>query len=325
MSEITAALTGIAIGATSKGLNKLAESLPSAFSAWWEPIQKVRMAKADAKSISIISEALRENIDMPVTYKDGTVEVISEDAKSLLDRSQNRFVYEQLQKQENIEISLNYAYDELENEDVVSDEPVEQDWMFRYFNLVQDITDDEMRKLWGKILAGEVKKPGTYSYRTMQSLQLMTKSDLEFLTHVFNFVIFSGQHKIICDNTTSFVNVNFSALDLNKMIDLGILSSNSLVKSFDNSKGIVAYSNNFILILNPSNDTKLKDFNFSFYNLTSLGMELYSLSPCNNDETLKQFSKLVHKKNNKYNLGLHKITCINNGKFKYDHTNILEQ
>ena len=66
MDTTTLTLGGAAIIATSKGLNKLAESLPMAISKFYEPIHQVRMAKAKKKSLSIISEAMRENIDMPI-------------------------------------------------------------------------------------------------------------------------------------------------------------------------------------------------------------------------------------------------------------------
>jgi hypothetical protein len=49
------------------------------------------------------------------------------------------------------------ATEELKKENDVSDTPVDEDWIVRFFNVVEDISDEMMQQLWGRILAGEVK------------------------------------------------------------------------------------------------------------------------------------------------------------------------
>ena len=42
----------------------------------------------------------------------------------------------------------------------VSDEPIDEGWENRFFNIVEEISDDELREIWGRVLAGEIKKSG---------------------------------------------------------------------------------------------------------------------------------------------------------------------
>ena len=71
----------------------------------------------------------------------------------------------------NIDNVTQIAAEQLSQEDFVSEEPVEEDWTTRFFNIVEDISDEEMQRLWGKILAGEVKQPKSYSLRTLELLK----------------------------------------------------------------------------------------------------------------------------------------------------------
>ncbi len=56
-------------------------------------------------------------------------------------------------------------------ENEVQDHEVDHDWTARFFNDVQDVSSEEMQRLWAKILAGEVEKPGSTSFKTMDILK----------------------------------------------------------------------------------------------------------------------------------------------------------
>lgn len=61
----------------------------------------------------------------------------------------------------------------------VSDEPVDPDWFARFFDNVKDVSQQDMQKLWGKLLSGEVAQPGTYSLRTLDVLRNLTSKDTQ--------------------------------------------------------------------------------------------------------------------------------------------------
>lgn len=53
------------------------------------------------------------------------------------------------------------------------------DWFARFIDCAQDVSDDEMRLLWAKILSGELNKPNSISAMTLETLRNMSKRDAE--------------------------------------------------------------------------------------------------------------------------------------------------
>ena len=73
----------------------------------------------------------------------------------------------------------------------VPDTPVDHDWAARFFDNAKDVSDEEMQKLWAKLLAGEVESPGSVSLRTLSILREMTQKEAELFARAVNY-IFSG-------------------------------------------------------------------------------------------------------------------------------------
>ena len=111
--------------------------------------------------------------------------------QDVLDRISERIIHKEIRKQNNIDKVTRIAIEELENESSISSTPVDEDWAVRFFNIVEDITDEQMQILWGKILAGEVKSPNSFSIRTIEFLKNMIKIDAELFTKASNYVITS--------------------------------------------------------------------------------------------------------------------------------------
>ena len=55
------------------------------------------------------------------------------------------------------------------------------DFLNRLMDIAEDVTADELKILWGKILGGEFNKPGTFSLRTLDILKNMTSQE----AHIF--------------------------------------------------------------------------------------------------------------------------------------------
>ena len=70
-----------------------------------------------------------------------------------------------------MEAVISNAYAELKDETAVADKSVDIDWISRLFNIVEDIGNEEMQYIWGKILAGEIKNPGKFSLRTLDTIR----------------------------------------------------------------------------------------------------------------------------------------------------------
>lgn len=86
---------------------------------------------------------------------------------------------QQTKRQANVMTIAAEAADQL-GEDV-SEEPVDPDWIARFFSYAQDISTEQLQHLWGRILAREVQQPGQVPLRTVELLRNMTKSDADLL------------------------------------------------------------------------------------------------------------------------------------------------
>jgi hypothetical protein len=66
-------------------------------------------------------------------------------------------------------------------DEAVSDEPINADWFARWRDNAQDVTDEDVQRLWARALAGEVKEPGKYSLRTLDFLRSVSKTEAELI------------------------------------------------------------------------------------------------------------------------------------------------
>ena len=71
----------------------------------------------------------------------------------------------------------------------VSDEPIDEGWENRFFNIVEEISDDELREIWGRVLAGEIKKPKSYSLRTLECLRNLNKEEASLIVKVAPYYV----------------------------------------------------------------------------------------------------------------------------------------
>src|SRR6202453_2433377 len=57
--------------------------------------------------------------------------------------------------------------------------PVAQDWSRHFFSSSQDVSDEDIQKIWARILAGEVTRPGSFAKRTLDALRLIDKQEAD--------------------------------------------------------------------------------------------------------------------------------------------------
>ena len=183
MSEVVEIIKGL-VSPCEKLINAVHETVGKMY----EPRYIKRKADAKAYEIQKISQALSEASDVPIVYDKGDLTMNTTDFDELVKRAGNRLAYQELRKQTNIEAVVSNAYNDLENEAPVNDEPVDPDWLIRFFNSVEDISNEQMQYLWGKILAGEIKHPNTFSMRTLNLLRNLTQKEAELFKKISPYI-----------------------------------------------------------------------------------------------------------------------------------------
>lgn len=286
-----------------KPLEKLIDVVSIAVGGLLKPWQIVREAKAQAKSDSIIA------IEQAKTKA-----IIEGDAEKAqyLDTINERLIKKEKRRQKNIENVVSTAGKILEAEKDVSKEPVNPDWTIRFFDIVQDVSDNEMQLLWGQILAGEIKQPQSYSLRTLETLRNMTKEEAELFQKIAQFVLVQGESFLFtADDVMEKFGVNYS--NIAKLIEVGLIQPGEFVTrnySSNNIKDVkygIIYGNIVIIIEQKANSPKIS---VPIKLLTTSGKELVKLINIHpNIDYIKELARTIKKDN--VIVGYAKIVSIN--------------
>jgi hypothetical protein len=65
----------------------------------------------------------------------------------------------------------------------------DEDWVARYVEAASQVSDQKMQEVWGRILAGEIKKPGTFSLRTLHVVTTLSKFEAEYFERYAKHVV----------------------------------------------------------------------------------------------------------------------------------------
>ena len=173
-------------------LDKLLDYAASGIGSVAGPMLAPWKASRDARGKLISAQGEVEAERILAEGRAGTMQIISAaqaDARSALvspgaalqgeitisDVVNQRIQFQERKRQANIGSAVRNAALEL-GDGNVQDHEVDHDWTARFFNDVQDVSSEEMQKLWGKVLAGEVERPGSHPIRTLTVLKNLDKT-----------------------------------------------------------------------------------------------------------------------------------------------------
>lgn len=103
------------------------------------------------------------------------------------DRTIKRARLSQLRKQQNIENIMQKTLSYCSN--VEFGQKTDHDWFSRYIALSEDVSNPTMQDLWAKILAGELTKPGSFSFKALQVFRDMSIYDAKLLAKACSLAI----------------------------------------------------------------------------------------------------------------------------------------
>lgn len=301
----------------SEPITKLIEVIGCGIGKFLEAGHIKRNAKAEAYKIETISNPIL-NSNIPIIYDDGKVQINSTDFDELVKRTGSRLAFQEIQKQQNIESVIVKTYAELENEPPVSDEPVDPDWILRFFNSIEDISNDDMQTVWAKILAGEIKQPKSVSLRTLDVVKNLSPDEAKQFEEICKLG-FENNFPITWQ--LSIMKSIESSQDCGLIQPVNVLNSfneerNTLVTLFNRTYCIVltktTHSNRFSVIKNAT--------------LTKAGKELFKMLDIPFDyEYCCDYLKKLNTIKDSFKLSLHKIDSINNytGKIQYNEKDLL--
>ena len=160
------------------------------------------------------------------------------------------------------------------------DRKVDDDWLFRWRDAASTVSSEELQTLWGRMIAGEIKSPGSFSLRTLEFLKNLSHEEALQIAKVSPFVIdgdviFRGNKQLLDSEgiTFSFL-VDLQNLGVVSGVEtLGIdrTIGSEATEKFEQT--IVSY--NRVLVV--THEDASKEIKLRVYKLTLLGREILKL------------------------------------------------
>lgn len=216
-----------------------------------------------------------------------------------------------------------YGHLQPPREDVTSNHAETQfsiDRFVRFFEDAGNISDDQIQELWAKVLAGEIKQPGSFSLRTLDVLKNLSKTEAEIFRVIASYAISFGNSYYICIDKDMQSKFNYRAM-LFAMYDCGIIENN-IASHYD-----LAAPNSLLLmkigdlVCFTHNESEEKYY-VEVQRFTKTGNELIQLV-LSDEEYLLSFFTLTKQKFPNLNLTVHRVVENNGATFRYEVKNLL--
>lgn len=281
----------------SQPMTKLVEFVSAGIGTLYRPIAIRGEAEARAFEIKAIAkaeaEAKAESKAIEVNASLNRIQTIAQSNPELAERARQRLLAREIEGQQNIEAIAEYASAALPNS--VSSEPVGQDWRRKFFVDAENVCEQDMQLLWGKVLAGELASPGTFGLRTLDTLKQLSRREAELFRKACGLAMADGWIALpSSDINTALAAFGLTFGDILTLRDAGlILHGDHLHKNFTPPQPVTepekikaVLSNNGVLI--ELSGAALAQLQLPALIFTQAGREMQRLiDPEENTEYLK--------------------------------------
>jgi hypothetical protein len=159
------------------------------------------------------------------------------------------------------------------------DRPVDDDWLFAWRDYAGRISSEDLQRLWGSVLAGEIKSPGRHSMRTLEFLRGISRPEAELIERLAQFVVGS---RIVRSQADYMTTHGLSFDHLLRLQELGVvfgveaLGLTTQYKTNIPGRFIQALvSHGKVLIVEHADGTK--QLAIEIYGLTTVGAQVLGL------------------------------------------------
>ena len=261
---------------------KTAKSFADLAKDWLSPTIAKRQTAAELYEMEEKIKFAKNHSEVEfVIREDGTPGFITSAEQEQAIRASRRLLAEAERHQDNLENVYMNAANDVDDINALPSESINDDWIARFNNNAQDISNKDMQLIWGKILSGEFNKPGSFSLRTLDVVKNISSDEAKVFQKVLPYVI--------CYNNIAFVTVekellkqcDYSHGDLLRLDSCGlvqVIPYTQIVEEIESKKEKrCLYTNGMLLEMRNEESS---DFHFSIdnvYLLTEAGISLFNL------------------------------------------------
>ncbi|HCT3870688.1 TPA: DUF2806 domain-containing protein [Klebsiella michiganensis] len=215
--------------------------------------------------------------------------------------------YEQDMVMKHMEREINLAKTILKAEDVLkgckdelTNDEVDLDWINRWREYATNFSTEDLQLLWAKVLAGEVRRPGRFSIRTLEFIKTLTRDEANEIEQLIPFILscgmiyrgYLGGRKGMGRTINKWLSLEF----LGRMQEYGLVSDiyeERMETTIPWQMGERCYiiCNDKAIVYKCTSESFLT----TFIPVTKLGMQLSELSKCEaNMEYILEFVQRVN-------------------------------
>lgn len=168
----------------------------------------------------------------------------------LVERANNSFLIKELRKQANKEAVARKSIEHLRDEPSAADSPArpDDDWLNVFEQYAEQASSEKLQETWSRVLAGEIRKPRTFSLRTLRFISELDQETAALFEKHAPFII-SGSFMIKSDNP------DYDVSELIQLESAGLISDvgGNLTKTYTfTEKGVLLkLANDALLLFGP--------------------------------------------------------------------------
>lgn len=228
------------------------------------------------------------------------------------------------------------------------------DWFVRFFEACGNISNEQMQELWARILSDEISNPGSFSLRTIETLNRMTRNEAVAFSEISNlamctadgmwFVLAEGPSAFNLDEVNDLI---ISNTKIRLLQECGLLnpikddllvwySTKKLTSPIHLNENFIIHNNDSVLVFhavdiikNPQRKIKKEQaVFFPYYPLTEAGRQLLPIVRTRSEYNyMLEFGNAIncHSKNLMRTVTAHQITQFENGIIYFEEDDLLHK
>jgi hypothetical protein len=142
--------------------------------------------------------------------------------RALRKRSLTRNVAKDLIAQYCLEGVVAAAAEEAAKLTFLPDQKPDITWAIRFLGYAEGMADPYLQELWGKVLAGEIEQPGSYSLRTLDVLSAMTQKEAERFVARCQYLVWTPHYRCIPRDVTFLRGSDLTLRDFAELAEIGL-------------------------------------------------------------------------------------------------------
>lgn len=159
------------------------------------------------------------------------------------------------------------------------------EWFDRFFEAASLVSDEDMKMIWAKILNGEYQKQGTYSFRFIESMKLLSPQEAELFAKLSKLVITEPDGNLYIYAPSESQLKIYEAFGINDynlllmeecgLINMGVTQSHDIELDTETCNGF--YNGDLFVRFYSETLSNEMVFKFESYPLTRFGQQVYHL------------------------------------------------